>query len=72
MHAAEGTHYPHRPLGGIRDKMGILLVHLGKLGTVTSDGLLSSRRFSLAVVLRSLLCAVEKLQTKPDPVLRPL
>ena len=72
MHAAEGTHHPNRPLGGIRDNMEIILVHLGTLGTATGGCIVSAMRFSPVVVRRSLLCTLETLQAKPDPTVRTL
>ena len=57
-HAAYGTHHPHRPLGGVRDKMGLISVHLGASGTSTDGGVVSPMQFSLAVVRRLLLCAL--------------
>ena len=72
MHSACGTHHPHRLLGGVRDKMGLIFVHLCTSGTSTEGGVVSPMQFLLAGVRRSLLCALEKLQTKPDSVLRTL
>ena len=72
MQAAKGTHHPNHPLRGIRDKMRIILIHLGTLGTATGGCVVSEMRFSPVVVRRSLLCTLETLQAKPDPAVRTL
>ena len=52
--------------------MGLVYVHLGTSEMPTDGVVVSPMQFALAVVHCLLVCKLETLQAKPDPVVRTL